>query len=129
MSPILCRFATVSLAMLTLAGITACSPNQSKNPAIAVDGNRAVVSVPNCPDWSNPHRSNFNNGTFSNFGCAHATNLVKMVEDPADLVAPDATGHANGERNAGVVQQYRASGSESADDAAPTTSGTTSGGS
>lgn len=60
-----------------------------------------------CPDWSRVSQYNFDNIPMSNLGCATATNLGRMVANPADLVrgkgdfTPDAT------RNAVVIGQYK----------------------
>ena len=98
----------VLLCLSLIFALTACTPYETKHPQVTVDGDRAVVSLPACPDWSSAHNSNYGNGTFSNYGCAHSANLVKMVEDPADLVAPQATSGPDVERNLGAIQQYRA---------------------
>lgn len=72
------------------------------------------VVVPRCPDWSSSASRNFHNTLASNMGCANATNLGLMVEDPRDLergtrtLSPDAT------RNALIVQQYRQGGAAAA---------------
>jgi pilus assembly protein CpaD len=47
---------------------------------------RLKASVPSCPDWSSNKGPNFNNDSWSGFGCATNTNLAAMVADPEDFI-------------------------------------------
>lgn len=74
---------------------------------IRVTSSEASVTAPECPDWSYGHMANYRNTTLSNFGCAQATNLTRMVEDPNDLVAGSGDSGADAERSTGVLETYR----------------------
>jgi pilus assembly protein CpaD len=81
--------------------------------AIAPGDARVVVSrlkaeVPNCPDWSSPSESSFNNNTNSNFGCAINSSLAAMVANPEDLVLGRVgTGVGNARTSAKAIKSYR----------------------
>jgi pilus assembly protein CpaD len=52
---------------------------------------RVVVSrrraqVPYCPNWSLPSQPNYDNRTFSNFGCGVNSDIAAMVANPEDLI-------------------------------------------
>ncbi len=47
---------------------------------------RSSATVPNCPNWSAKSDTNFNNATYSNYGCAVNSNLASMVADPEHLL-------------------------------------------
>ena len=47
---------------------------------------RYVVTPPDCPNWSKAPTGEHSNALPSNFGCADATNLSLMVDDPRDLL-------------------------------------------
>lgn len=47
---------------------------------------RVSASVPTCPDWRGSTMADFNNKTFSNYGCSVNSNLAAMVANPNDLV-------------------------------------------
>lgn len=68
---------------------------------------RYVAVAPPCPDWSKPSGFDPGNTEASNFGCATATNLARMVADPADLVRGRALGPADGVREADAYRRYR----------------------
>jgi pilus assembly protein CpaD len=75
--------------------------------------NRALVSVgryavtlPPCPNWSQPRANDFTNALPSNFGCATATNLGLMVASPGDLTSGRQLGLASGKRAAAAVDRY-----------------------
>lgn len=75
---------------------------------IRVHSNHTVAQIPeNCPDWSYDYMANYRNSVLSNFGCASATNLVRMVEDPNDLVAGTGDSGADAQRSSGVIEAYR----------------------
>ncbi len=44
-----------------------------------------LVRIPDCPDWTRLPGSDSGNVPDSNFGCATAINLSRMVADPTDL--------------------------------------------
>lgn len=67
-----------------------------------------VVIEPSCPDWSRPSASHPANVTTSNFGCATAVNLVRMLADPRDLVRGQPLGPADGSHAARAIERYRA---------------------
>lgn len=47
---------------------------------------RSSATVPHCPDWSAKSEVNYNNATYSNYGCAVNSNLAAMVADPEHLL-------------------------------------------
>jgi pilus biogenesis lipoprotein CpaD len=67
-----------------------------------------VVIEPSCPDWSRPSASHSANVTTSNFGCATAVNLIRMLADPRELVRGQSLGPADGPHAARAVERYRA---------------------
>lgn len=75
---------------------------------IRIGSSTATATAPDCPDWSYAHMANHRNSVLSNFGCAHATNLVRMVEDPNDLVAGTGDNSPDAQRGSGVIEVYRA---------------------
>lgn len=75
---------------------------------IRVSSSTVTATAPDCPDWSYAHMENYRNSVLSNFGCAHATNLVRMVADPNDLVAGTGDSGADAQRTGGVLEVYRA---------------------
>lgn len=68
---------------------------------------RHVATVPGCPDWSKPSGFDPYNMGMSNFGCATASNLARMVADPADLAHGRELGPADGVREADAFRRYR----------------------
>lgn len=77
----------------------------SRRVEILVSG--FVVVEPACPDWSRSVAIDATNQPMSNFGCANEVNFLRMVADPADLVAPGQIGAADPTREALAVQRYR----------------------
>lgn len=69
---------------------------------------RAVVTPPNCPNWSKPSSFDPTNSPGANFGCATAYNFATMVADPNDLLAGRTPGPADAEQQASSVNRYRA---------------------
>ena len=53
--------------------------------SVALTYERSVSVVPRCADWSRSTDRNYDNLPPSNFGCALAANLGKMIVNPADL--------------------------------------------
>lgn len=51
-----------------------------------IDTGSYLVTVPPCPNWSKYPALGYTNTNASNFGCADAVNLGRMVWRPADLV-------------------------------------------
>lgn len=47
---------------------------------------RSAATVPECPDWRAKSEANYNNATYSNYGCAINSNLATMVADPEHLL-------------------------------------------
>lgn len=50
-----------------------------------IETGRYLVTLPPCPNWSKPPALGFTNTPSSNFGCATAVDLGRMVWRPADL--------------------------------------------
>jgi type IV pilus biogenesis protein CpaD/CtpE len=78
-----------------------------------VPANRAIVSVgryavtlPTCPNWSQPPYADFTNAYSGYYGCADATNLGLMVASPADLVSGRPFSRPDAQLAAGAVQRY-----------------------
>jgi pilus assembly protein CpaD len=99
------------LARLRNAGLAPVLAPAADGPAagdgVTVTVGRYVASAPRCPDWSKPADGDPANVASSNFGCATATNLVRMVVDPGTLVRGRAPGPADGEALAGGIEAYR----------------------
>lgn len=73
---------------------------------VVVSRRRAVV--PNCPNWSRPSETDFNNRSMSNYGCAVNTDLAAMVANPEDLVhGQEGSGTGDTATGAKAVQFYR----------------------
>jgi pilus assembly protein CpaD len=79
----------------------------------AVPANHAIVSIgryavtlPDCPNWSQPPDGDFTNAISSYYGCANATNLGLMVASPADLVTGRSSAGAAAQPAAAAVQRY-----------------------
>lgn len=75
--------------------------------SVAVIVGRYIATPPNCPDWRKPANQNFQNSPSSNFGCATATNLALMVEDPADLLRGRPLGPGDAAGLVHGIQRYR----------------------
>ena len=67
---------------------------------------RYAVSLPPCPNWSQPRANDFTNAETSNFGCATAVNLGLMVASPADLVGGRQLAPADGKPAAAAIDRY-----------------------
>lgn len=68
----------------------------------------SVAAPPACPDWSQDAIANYDNLMHSNFGCATAINVGRQVADPMDLERGVGGQTFDSERNAVVLEQYRA---------------------
>lgn len=75
------------------------------NRAILAIG-RYAVTLPPCPDWSQPADYDFTNSQPSWYGCADATNLGLMVASPGDLAGGRPLAQADGVVAAGAVNRY-----------------------
>lgn len=75
------------------------------NRALVTVG-RYAVTLPPCPNWSQPRANDFTNAPTSNFGCATAVNLGLMVASPADLVGGRQLAPADGKPAAAAVDRY-----------------------
>jgi pilus biogenesis lipoprotein CpaD len=74
---------------------------------IRVRASKVEVHAPDCPDWTYSHMANYRNTVLSNYGCAHATNLSKMVLDPNDLITGKGDASPDATRGSGVIEVYR----------------------
>ncbi len=74
--------------------------------AVSVVVSRYVVTLPGCPDWTG-ERFTYNNVPTSNWGCADATNLGRMVARPEDLIHGRQPGAFDGEYGTISIQLYR----------------------
>jgi len=74
--------------------------------AISVVISRYVVTLPACPDWTS-ERFTYNNVPTSNWGCANAVNLGRMVANPGDLVRGRDPGSFDGEYATRSIDLYR----------------------
>lgn len=67
---------------------------------------RYLVTLPNCPNWSQKPFSDWTNETSSNYGCADQTNLALQVASPADLVSGRTLGPADAGPAVRAVDRY-----------------------
>lgn len=101
------RQAVASLLAKRRIGMAAASDRLLGSEIIEVVVRRAVVTVPGCPDWTKTPGNSFDNTVSSNFGCATAANLARMVADPADLARGRDPGPADGDYGGVSIQNYR----------------------
>jgi pilus assembly protein CpaD len=66
-----------------------------------------VASAPNCPNWSKAPGNDFGNTMHSDFGCASASNLAAMVDDPRDLAGGRTMGPGKGDAALQAMHKYR----------------------
>jgi pilus assembly protein CpaD len=80
--------------------------NHARTASLRLSYLRVKAVAPKCGLWpeSSPH--SMQNENYHNFGCAYQQNLAAMVANPADLVAPQPMGPANGARRAKVITDY-----------------------
>jgi pilus assembly protein CpaD len=76
------------------------------NRAIVTVG-RYAVTLPPCPNWSQPRANDFTNALSSNYGCATEVNLGLMA-NPADLTGGRQLAPADGQPAAAAVDRYLA---------------------
>ena len=74
---------------------------------VLVEVGRYVIIPPRCPDWSKPSGGDPHNTVNSNWGCATAINLDRMVANPGDLVHGREMGPADGEYASFHTNRYR----------------------
>jgi pilus assembly protein CpaD len=75
------------------------------NHAIVSIG-RYAVTLPTCPNWSQPPNADFSNAYSSYYGCDDATNLGLMVASPADLVSGRPLAPTEAQPAVLAVQRY-----------------------
>jgi pilus assembly protein CpaD len=101
------RAAAISRQLLRWGIVAKAQPLPSVPPNRAVvTVGRYAVTLPPCPNWSQPRANDFTNAPTSNFGCATSVNLGLMVARPADLVAGGPLEPAAGEPAASAVNRY-----------------------
>ena len=102
------RFNAIAAELLRYHVVAAELPGAGvgTNRAIVQTG-RYLVTAPPCPNWSKPSATDFTNTNASNFGCASATNLARMVTSPADLAEGRPLGPADAIPAAAAVQRYQ----------------------
>lgn len=79
-------------------------PNVPRDRALVTVG-RYAVTLPPCPNWSQPRSNDFTNAATSNFGCATVVNLGLMAS-PADLASGQELGPAAGQPAVAAVNRY-----------------------
>ena len=101
------RAAAVSSALLAygIVADTSVLETVPANHAIVGIG-RYTVTLPACPNWSEPPNAEYTNAHTSNWGCAAATNLGLMVANPADLVSGRTLAPADAGPAVTAVQRY-----------------------
>ena len=75
---------------------------------VAVTVRHITAHAAGCPDWSRANLIDLSELNSSNFGCATADNLARMVADPRDLSVGRPTAPASGPHAAGAVARYNA---------------------
>jgi len=74
---------------------------------------RVVVSrlraqVPDCPNWSNGDKLNYENRSMPGLGCGVNTNLAAMVANPEDLIhGRDGSGVSDSDTATKALEYYR----------------------
>lgn len=69
---------------------------------------RATAHVPNCPNWSDRTAQNYDNSSWSGYGCATNGNLAAMVADPEHLLhGATGTGETVVMSNSKAITSYR----------------------
>ena len=71
-----------------------------------------AVQIPSCPNFSIQTGDNSRNAALDGLGCANASNLARMVADPADLarerpVLPADIGNPDPMQNSMAIDRYR----------------------
>ena len=84
--------------------------DQAKIAAVRLAYNRVKAVVPQCGLWPENGAFDRESRQAPNFGCAEQQNLVAMVANPADLIAPQPMTPANAARRAGTITTYAQTG-------------------
>jgi pilus assembly protein CpaD len=101
------RAAVISRELLAYGIVADALPLESVPANHAILGvGRYAVTLPPCPNWSQPPNTQYTNAYPSNWGCARAVNLGLMVANPADLVSGRALAPADGMPAVTAVQRY-----------------------
>lgn len=74
---------------------------------ISVTARHVKAVATGCPDWRRSNLIDLGELSSSNFGCATADNLAKMVADPRDLASGRALAPASGSNASAAVERYR----------------------
>lgn len=74
---------------------------------IAVTARHIRAAVAGCPDWRRANLMDISEQNSSNFGCATADNLARMVADPRELSSGRALAPASGSHAAAAAERYR----------------------
>lgn len=82
------------------------SGNHARTASLRLSYLRVKAVTPKCGLWPETSPNTLRNESYHNFGCAYQQNLAAMVANPADLVAPQPMGPANGARRAKVITDY-----------------------
>lgn len=75
--------------------------------AVRVVVSRARATVPNCPNWDRDALPNYQNRSFSNYGCAVAANYAAMIGNPEDLIYGREAGATDAESSVKAINAYR----------------------
>lgn len=100
----------VALARL---GVRPDSISRAAAGARVGDGDIAIMtrnvraSAVGCPDWRRANLMDLSELNSSNFGCATADNLARMIADPRELSVGRPLARASGAHSAGAVDRYR----------------------
>jgi len=80
---------------------------QTRSDMVRVQVRRYTVTLPGCPDWTSNPTSTRDNIPHSNWGCANAANLGRMLADPADLTRGRRPDAANAELLSKRIRDYQ----------------------
>ncbi|MDE3015506.1 MAG: hypothetical protein KGI29_01080 [Pseudomonadota bacterium] len=83
------------------------SPGLARGDA-DIDVTYLAIVLPDCPDWRTSPVTSYSNTWQGNFHCAQEVNLGLMVADPHDLVKGSARVSPDTDRDAKVIEDYRA---------------------
>lgn len=89
--------------------ISAIQPlgNAAGDGDIAITARHIQASAVGCPDWRRSNLMDISELNSSNFGCATADHLARMVADPRDLASGRALAPAMGEHASAAIERYR----------------------
>ena len=74
---------------------------------IVISVTKAVIKLPDCPNWNDDPLNNYSNLASENYGCATVTNLGLMVERPMDLIRGRGERVFDGDMAATSIDRYR----------------------